>query len=115
MLDATGKQLQDLNGKLETVTKQLRAKQKKMIQQLHDKLDVERILVRMHKVIDTWDDLLTKFEAQLDTVATKVTGYVGEHSGLAKVALYLLCLPSLLALRCHLFSLTGEPASEDIF
>ncbi|BHF82290.1 hypothetical protein SprV_0802542700 [Sparganum proliferum] len=127
MLNKTNKQLQDLKSKLENVTKQLQAKKDDVMKELQDKLDLEKILESMNNLMGNLETEFGKVNNQLEGMTNKVSGLLGQYSGPAKAALYVLCLPCLLAgilfliflilflfeaLQRHLFSLTGESASE---
>ncbi|KAL7055940.1 hypothetical protein AAHC03_022725 [Spirometra sp. Aus1] len=127
MLNKTNNQLQDLKSKLENVTKQLQAKKDDVMKELQDKLDFDKILEGMNDLMGNLEDQFASVNDQLDGVTAKVSSLLGQYSGPAKAALYVLCLPCLLAgilfliflilflfeaLQRHLFSLTGESASE---
>nr|VZI26534.1 unnamed protein product [Spirometra erinaceieuropaei] len=127
MLNETNSQLQDLQSKLVNVTKQLQAMKDDVMGELQDKLDLDKILEGMDKLMGNLEDEFAEVNRQLDGVTTKVSGFLEQYSRPAKAVLYVLCLPCLLAgilflifltlflfeaLQRHLFSFTGESASE---
>ncbi|VDN20079.1 unnamed protein product [Dibothriocephalus latus] len=130
LLNRTHIQLQELKSNLDNITQHLKAVQEEVMKELESKLDLQQILSGMYDLMGSLEEQFNQITVQINSMTRKVSGYLGEYSGTAKAVIYALCLPCLLAgilflvlltfylfeaIRRHLFSITGESASEGTF